>query len=575
MSEPRSATLVPARIAAAAAACLVAAAAVHWPTTLSALLSGLVLLLLSVPWWRGAPRRDRGGRAGRILLPVAAVGLLWSAAGSGGGAVSSSELRRSAEAGYVQAWTELDTAAETLAADIDVATLEESADPLGSDALAGRRRIFEGLGDRLRALPPELDGVPPGSPATAPGQEADAGSGSLTVILLDSDGEAVAWHGPGLLHEPAGYELGARGRYHRRSHTAVTLMSVHPLEDARRPWRVLVGRSYTYEPFPFLTAPFPIGAERPVLRWSVADGEGGTTPEATSVSPESSAPEAGIWRLGPSPHLYLEPPTASGAGAAPSGPAGAGEGRALDHLRALLHDPRQQGSLLVALLGIFEGLRWLFAARAGRPSPAAERELDPATLASGWLGRLAPAGAAIGAGSCMVSGLALLAFGTGAGPRATAFSAAAALVLSVAFRTSDPDPEAAAAEGRGRDRRGAWRAWLPAVIGAAALLAALWFFHSPSENAPPSEQGHSLVRVDPQAEEGGPAAAEWSKLAAALWVLGLLLALPARPAGGRPGLGAYLAVVVGLGASAAHDYPWIAVPLLLLGGVGAARWWRE
>ena len=65
----------------------------------------------------------------------------------------------------------------------------------------------------------------------------------LTLLLVDPDGEAVSWAGRGLLHEPSPQQLPRRGNRFWASFGSVTLISVAPLSDEPRPWRVIAGRS--------------------------------------------------------------------------------------------------------------------------------------------------------------------------------------------------------------------------------------------------------------------------------------------------------------------------------------------
>ena len=93
-------------------------------------------------------------------------------------------------------------------------------------------------------------------------------SGRGAVFLLDSDGQALAWAGEGLLHEIPASELPRSGQDYRASFGAVTLMAVEPLDDSQRPWRVMAARS-----FPTDRLPFAGTAGRAVERrnWSLVD----------------------------------------------------------------------------------------------------------------------------------------------------------------------------------------------------------------------------------------------------------------------------------------------------------------
>lgn len=87
--------------------------------------------------------------------------------------------------------------------------------------------------------------------------------GRRALLLVDPDGVPVAWAGEGLLHELS--EVPRTGRHFRVGFSAVTLFSVHPLDNARRPWRIVAGAS-----FPTDTLPFP--SEHRFARWSLVEG---------------------------------------------------------------------------------------------------------------------------------------------------------------------------------------------------------------------------------------------------------------------------------------------------------------
>ena len=110
------------------------------------------------------------------------------------------------------------------------------------------------------------------------------------LIYFDPDGEAVAWAGEGLLHEPAAVELPPSGLGFRRGYTSVTLFAVAPLGAGRRPSRVLVGRSFPTRGLPFLSA--GRWRARDVL-WSLDDpaaGAGGGG-DLVRIAPDGLAPE--------------------------------------------------------------------------------------------------------------------------------------------------------------------------------------------------------------------------------------------------------------------------------------------
>ena len=113
----------------------------------------------------------------------------------------------------------------------------------------------------------------------------------LTLFLLDANGEAYAWAGDGLLHEPSQAALPREGLAWRHGYTAVTLYAVVPLGEPRRPWRVVCGRSLATDQRPLP----PLPAE---IDWALG-------PADTEVGPERLA----VARSG-SPTLFLTRPAA-------------------------------------------------------------------------------------------------------------------------------------------------------------------------------------------------------------------------------------------------------------------------
>jgi signal transduction histidine kinase/HAMP domain-containing protein len=88
-----------------------------------------------------------------------------------------------------------------------------------------------------------------------------------TWLLFDPDGNAEAWAGHGLLHEVEPDRLPRAGRIHLSSFTATTFLSIHPLSEDRRPWRIAVGRSLPTDRLPGESEPTGI------VSWAVVDGD--------------------------------------------------------------------------------------------------------------------------------------------------------------------------------------------------------------------------------------------------------------------------------------------------------------
>jgi nitrogen-specific signal transduction histidine kinase len=94
--------------------------------------------------------------------------------------------------------------------------------------------------------------------------EAEREQGRRALLLVNPDDAPVAWAGEGLLHELPG-KVPRSGLHFRAGFSAVTLFAVHPLDETRRPWRVVAGAS-----FPTDELPFP--SEHRSARWSLVEG---------------------------------------------------------------------------------------------------------------------------------------------------------------------------------------------------------------------------------------------------------------------------------------------------------------
>ncbi len=176
----------------------------------------------------------------RVLAVSAAIaaGLLfgadWLASHPGPAARDPERWRAEASSAYQALWTSLEARAREVRARLP----EKPGDP------AARQAAFEVLAASLE------------------GEETERAS----LLLVDPDGEAWAWAGNGLAHEPGPSRIPASGRFHTTGFAAATLAAVEPLGGERRPWRVVAGRSLATDRLPF----FPPGGEAPeAFRWSL------------------------------------------------------------------------------------------------------------------------------------------------------------------------------------------------------------------------------------------------------------------------------------------------------------------
>ncbi len=452
-----------------------------------------LLVALLAGWLATRPPRREVVAAGGALL-LAALVLVAGALLSGPRALGR------AEAAYARIWDQLDAAAEEAAAALPAPAAIE-AEPLAAfETLAGRT---------------------PGPGAAGP-----------SLLVVDPDGNAVVWSGPGLLHDPRPGALPAAGASFQASFGAVTLVSVRQLDGGRRPWRVIAARSFGTERLPGIgRLPAPL----PRARWSVVAAE------------EDAAAGAAVIRLSGKPSLVVDP-----GSIAP----GAGRGRPARIAWALI------GAALLAV-ALTRGVGLALAAP-GRAAGVLGPETARFRLEAAGPGRAAAArgAAAFGLGALIAWGLAARATVPALGVLALGGALAAAGFLWPPRRARGP--AAAAAGGAAAAVAAAAGAWLlQRWHGADDLGAAL--------TAEPS--GFAL------------------RLGLAAGVLGLLLLIAgsrsaraaAQPPGDPGGPGrdrrlaerdrtAWLALGAILAAAAAHDLPLAALPLLAAGGGAAAAW---
>src|SRR6185295_437282 len=199
------------------------------------------LLVLSLLWLGGRPSRER-----RIAGPLLAVAVAMLAAGwvlQLGERESRAEWLRETRQEYAHLWQDLRGEAAAAAAAVG----------RPSETPAARLAAFS----RLAEI------------------EIGKEKGRRALLLLDPDGVPVAWAGEGLLHELS-QEVPRSGLQYRASFSAVTLLAIQPLDDARRPWRIIAGASFPTDALPF------VSGRR--ARWTLAESPVQALPGADVVT---------------------------------------------------------------------------------------------------------------------------------------------------------------------------------------------------------------------------------------------------------------------------------------------------
>ncbi|MGH9381419.1 MAG: hypothetical protein ACRD2Z_12500, partial [Thermoanaerobaculia bacterium] len=175
---------------------------------------------------------------------------------------------------------------------------------LESQRLASRyARLWEELREpavSLREALPPLAGKTPGQ-LFARLREATRHTGPEVTALLFDGGGAVAWSGPGLLHELTDPLAMRSGPTWRSGLTAATLLWVEEIPAADGIWRLVTGRSVVTDPLPGQLTP---GGELPAA-WTLASAGAGT-PRGDLIAIERD----GL------PTLLVEPPAGDALSAA-------------------------------------------------------------------------------------------------------------------------------------------------------------------------------------------------------------------------------------------------------------------
>jgi signal transduction histidine kinase/HAMP domain-containing protein len=220
--------------------------------------AALTLLVLSILWLWMRPSRERRLAGPILALAVAALVAGWDFHRLD--RPSRTEWNRETRQEYAGLWKQLRAEAREGAAAVGSLAEKEEA----------RLDVFS-----------RLEGV-----------HVAEGTGRRSLLLLDPDDVPVAWSGQGLLHELP-QDLPRSGPYYRAGFSAVTLLYIQPIGDARRPWRVAAGVSF----FPTDALPFPRSRQ---AHWSLVD------------DPSQAIPGADLVRLEGYPTLVVERAPASG-----------------------------------------------------------------------------------------------------------------------------------------------------------------------------------------------------------------------------------------------------------------------
>jgi signal transduction histidine kinase len=326
-------------------------------------LSFLLLLAAALLWLGLRPRPPRREAAvAALLVAVAAIALAGAAAAALGSRLADRRWIEWQAPEYRRVWEglrdEAATAAGALkrrpASPLDILDHPPEAPPPAT--VAGGTPAMDHAPGGSAGAPPaaaavrRLVGTPGGAVgavamagtpgrAQAPTLEAfdrlarltpPAGGRRRALMLIDRDGNAVAWAGEGLVHEPDQWPRS--GLSYRAGFNSVTFYAAEPLDDSSRPWRVVAGESFATDRLPRAAAtargwaalaPAALAqrlragldrlagallAPRPVL-WSVVDNPAQAHPAAVEV------------RLAGAPALEVERLSTAAVPAVPAWPA--------------------------------------------------------------------------------------------------------------------------------------------------------------------------------------------------------------------------------------------------------------
>ncbi len=537
----------------------------------------LLLLACCLLWLRRRPPLPRREAALAVLLAVVALVAL-----AGAGLIARQEslsdrrwiARQAPE--YRRVWEGLRAEAAAGAAamkrrpssPLDVLDHPPEAPPPQSAVQAATLAAFDRLG-RL---------APPGSERRR------------ALLLIDRDGNAVAWAGEGLVHEPEQWPRS--GLSYRAGFNSVTFYAAEPLDESQRPWRLVAGASFPTRRLPQAPAAEAAGGAaalapaalvarlrgafgqlagaalpRRSLRWSLVDNPAQAHAGSVEV------------RFAGAPTLEVEPVSAGAAGAAggdnPSAAPGWPTGLAWAGLAAVL-----------LALGVMRGVGVALPAMSTLSGGQERGAGVPALLLAGLFalamltGVPAPATMALEIGMALaLLSLALARSGARTGRRlagptrrqrparaASGPRAAAAAGGPVAVSGSGGASGGAAggeAPAAGRGRRGP-AVWVMAG-GAAAILLLFVAAWAAQLAGGPFAAGDGLMVP----------ASDWCiRLAWSGAAFGLLSLAARRGSASAPPAGdrwIWLATGLLLAGAALSEATWAAVPLLAAGGACAAR----
>ncbi len=447
---------------------------------LPAVAGAAVLLIAAVLWFLGRPPRREAYLVVSGLVATAA--LVW------GGAIwerraepSEPAWLASVEEGYAAFLDELEDAGHAAVASLYEIDAEERT----------RLTIF----DHLQRL-----------------VEEDPLYRDKTLVFYDPDGEAVAWAGPGLLHEPEPEELPVKGLAFRRGYFAVTLYTVVPLDSTQRAHRLLVGRS-----FPVDSVPFAPGEPPGPWVWSLGAGES-VGKEEVRIRPRDDGPA-----------LFLLP-RAVNAG--------------VEQERPRWWTPAWWAEALDRLAPTVLGLVYLTLAFLRGVLPVVASRDETSTPANGDGRRALSAGLLTTAGIAVLGGAARLAI-----PYHLAAVGATALAAWGFLRRRRPSLRDSGAE-------------LPGGLAVLVLTGLAWWFQS------------EVGLCDLADNLGGGDEVLALRLTGCFAALGLLSLAGWHRGPALGDRSAWTAVVFLLAAAATHDWPLGALPLLSIGGAATARWLR-